>query len=140
MKRVLRLLRIGLLSAGLLLGLAGAIVYLLSVSSPFQAYIGPARDFLRAALVQDSLELRRRAVSAQPVRWALHASETDPKGLAVWAKLLRPYSGDRHGDTVLVVFQTRTTVCYLRPIAMTFVQSASGPRVLSVSSSCFADD
>jgi len=111
-----------------------------SVVSPFQAYIEPARGFLRAALVQDSLELRRRAVSPQPVRWALRAAETDPKGLAVWAKLVRPYSGDRHGDTVTVVFQTNTTVCYLRPIAMTFVQSASRPRVLTVSSPCFAGD
>jgi hypothetical protein len=103
--------RVRLLLAGL-----GAIVIVLwlqpySVISPFQPYIEPARDFLRAALVQDSLELRRRAVSPQPVRSALHAAKTDPKALAVRTKLLRPYSGGRYGDTAMVVFQTNMPVC-----------------------------
>jgi hypothetical protein len=133
--RVRRLILAGLVAIAIILWLQPY-----SVTSPLQAYVEPARAFLRAALAQDSLELRRRAVSAQPVRWALHAAQKDSHALAVWAKLLRPYSGGRHGDTAMVVFQTNTTVCYLRPVAMTFVQSASGPRVLTASSSCFVDD
>jgi hypothetical protein len=111
-----------------------------SVVSPYRAYTEPARGFLRAALAHDSLELQRRAVSSEPVRWALQAGEGDTKALAVWAKLLRPYSGRRHGDTAVVVFQTSTRLCYLRPVAMTFVQGAKGPLVLMASSSCFANE
>jgi hypothetical protein len=110
-----------------------------SVISPYRAYTEPARRFLRAALAQDSLELQRRAVSPQPVQWALQAAKGDARALEVWAKLLRPYSGRRHGDTTMVVFQTSTRVCYLRPLAMTFVQEAEEPRVLAASSSCFTD-
>jgi hypothetical protein len=110
-----------------------------SVVSPYRAYTEPARHFLRAALAQDSLELQRRAVSRQPVQWALQAARGDAKALAVWARLLRPYSGRRHGDTTTVVFQTSTRVCYLRPVAMTFVQGGREPRVLVASSSCFVD-
>jgi hypothetical protein len=110
-----------------------------SVISPYRAYAEPARRFLQAALARDSAELRRRAVSTQPVEWALQASNGDTQALAVWAKLSRPYSGHRHGDTTTVVFQTSTRVCYLRPVAMTFVRGSEGPRVLLASSSCFAD-
>jgi hypothetical protein len=110
-----------------------------SVISPYRAYTEPARHFLRAALAQDSLELQRQAVSTQPVRWALQAAHGDSRALAVWAQLLRPYSGRRDGDTTTVVFQTSTRVCHLRPVAMTFVRGAEGPRVLVASSSCFAD-
>jgi hypothetical protein len=109
-----------------------------SVFSPYRAYTDPARHFLRAALTQDSLELQRRAVSQQPVEWALDAGKGDRSALAVWAKLLRPYSGRRHGDTTTVVFQTSTRVCYLRPVTMTFVRTAAEPQVLVASSSCFA--
>jgi hypothetical protein len=109
-----------------------------SVFSPYRAYTDPARHFLRAALAQDSLELQRRAVSQQPVEWALDAGKGDRSALAVWAKLLRPYSGRRHGDTTTVVFQTSARVCYLRPVTMTFVRTAAEPQVLVASSSCFA--
>jgi hypothetical protein len=110
-----------------------------SVNSPYRAYTEPARRFLRAALAHDSVELHRRAASRQPVEWALQASNGDTRALAVWAQLLRPYSGHRRGDTTTVVFQTSTRVCYLRPVAMTSVRAAEGPRVLLASSSCFAD-
>jgi hypothetical protein len=109
-----------------------------SVFSPYRAYTDPARRFLRAALAQDSVELQRRAVSRQPVEWALDAGKGDRSALAVWARLLRPYSGRRHGDTTTVVFQTSTRVCYLRPVTMTFVRTAAEPQVLVASSSCFA--
>jgi hypothetical protein len=110
-----------------------------SVFSPYRAYTEPGRRFLRAALAQDSLELQRRAISSQPVRWALDAGRGDTSALAVWAKLLRPSSGRRHGDTTTVVFQTSTRACYLRPVALTFVGTPAEPRVLVASSSCFAE-
>jgi len=109
-----------------------------SVFSPYRAYTEPARRFLRAALAQDSLELQRRAISPHAVQWALDAGRGDRTALAVWARLSRPSSGRRHGDTTTVVFQTSTRVCYLRPVAMTFVGTAN-PRVLMASSSCFAE-
>ena len=119
----------------------GAVAWLqpYSVVSPYRAYTEPARRFLRAALAQDSVDLQRRAASRQPVQWALHAGKGDRSALAVWAKLLRPYSGRRHGDTTLVVFQTSTRVCYLRPVTLTFVRTALEPQVLVASSSCFAE-
>lgn len=128
----------------LILAILGVIVAVLwlqpySVISPYRVYTEPARRFLRAALAQDSLELQRRAISSQPVQWALHAGKGDRGALAVWAKLLRPYAGRRHGDTTTVVFQTSTRVCYLRPVAMTFVRATAEPRVLVASSSCFAE-
>jgi hypothetical protein len=110
-----------------------------SVVSPYRVYTEPARRFLRAALAEDSLELVTRAASPQPVQWALRAAHADPRALGVWAQGLRPYSGRRRGDTTMVVFQTSTRVCYLRPIAMTFIREAEGPRVLVASSSCFAE-
>ena len=132
--------RVGRLILAILLVIA-AVVWLqpYSVFSPYRAYIEPARRFLRAALAQDSVELRRRAVSSQPVQWALDAGKGDRAALAVWAQLLRPYSGRRRGDNVTVVFQTSTRVCYLRPVTMSFVQAAAEPRVLVASSSCFAE-
>jgi hypothetical protein len=59
--------------------------------------------------------------------------------VAVWARVLRPYSGRRQGDTTTLVFQTNTRVCHLLPVAMTFVKDPAGPRVLVASSSCFMD-
>jgi hypothetical protein len=109
-----------------------------SVRSPYRSYTEPARSFLRAALARDSLDLKRRAVSAQPVRWALDAASGDSSALAVWATVMRPFSGRRQGDTTTVVFQTSTRVCYLRPVILTFVPGRQGPRMLGASSSCFA--
>ena len=109
-----------------------------SAVSPYRGYTEPARRFLRAALAQDSVELRKHAVSVQPVEWALQAAHGDPTALSIWARLLRPYSGRRHGDTTTVVFQTTTRTCYLRPVTMTFVEGAKGPQVVLASSSCFA--
>jgi hypothetical protein len=121
--------------------LAGAALLWLqpySVISPYRAYAEPARRFLRAALAQDTVALRGQAASPQPVRWALEAADGDPNALAVWAELSRPYSGRRQADTTIVVFQTSTRVCYLRPVTMAFVPSAEGPRLVLASSSCFA--
>jgi hypothetical protein len=128
----------GLVLAILLAGAALLWLQPYSVISPYRTYTEPARRFLRAALAQDTLELQRQAVSAQPVKWALDAARGDPKALAVWARLSRPYSGRRHGDTTMVVFQTSTRVCYLRPVTMAFVPGVKGPRLAVASSSCFA--
>jgi len=110
-----------------------------SVFSPYDGYAEPARRFLRAALALDTTELRRRSLSPQPVQWALRAGHGDRTALEAWSRLLRPYVGSRHGDTTLVVFQTTTLACHLRPVALTFVGSPERPRVLVASSSCFAE-
>jgi hypothetical protein len=108
-----------------------------SVFSGYRAYTEPARRFLQSALAGDSVGLERQAASAKPVQWALEAARQDPQALAVWARGLRPYSGEQVGDTAMVVFQTSTRVCYLRPVTMVFIKGAEGPRVFSASSSCF---
>jgi hypothetical protein len=134
------LVRASLLILATLAAMAGVLwLQPYSVVSPYRAYTEPARGFLHAALTQDSLELERLAASPQPVQWALRAANAEPTALAIWAQVLRPYSGRRRGDTTTVVFQTSTRVCYLRPIAMTFIRGAAGPRVLVASSSCFAE-
>lgn len=128
----------GLVTATLLAGAGLWWLQPYSVISPYRAYTEPARRFLRAALSQDTLELRRQAASTQPVQWALEAADSDPNALAIWARLSRPHSGRRHGDTTTVVFQTSTRVCYLRPVTMAFVPGGKGPRLAVASSSCFA--
>ena len=128
----------GLVLATLLGGAALLWLQPYSVITPYHTYMEPARVFLRAALIQDTLELEKRAASTQPVQWALEAADGDPNALAVWARLSRPYSGRRHGDTTTVVFQTSTRVCYLRPVTIAFVPGAEGPRPVLASSSCFA--
>jgi hypothetical protein len=131
--------RLPLLLAAVL-GLA-AILWLqpYSVVSPYAAYAEPARRFLQAALALDTSELRRRSLAPQPVQWALRSGRGDRAALSAWSRLLRPYSGTRHGDTTLVVFQATTTSCHLRPLAMTFVGSPDRARLLVASSSCFAE-
>ncbi len=130
--------RMGGLALAILLGSAGVLwLQPYSVISPYRSYTEHARRFLRAALTQDTLGLRRQAVSAQPVQWALEAAHGDPNALAIWARLLRPYSGRRHGDTTTVVFQTSTRACYLRPVTMAFVGGTESPRLAVASSSCF---
>ena len=123
-----------------MIAVIAAVVWLqpYSVFSPYRVYTEPARRFLRAALAQDFVELKRRAAARQPVEWGLAAGKGDRSALAIWAKLSRPYSGRRHGDTTTVVFQTSTRVCYLRPVTMTFIRTAADPQVLVASSSCFA--
>lgn len=131
--------RKGGLVLAVVLGSAGVLWFQpYSVESPYGSYTGPARRFLLAALTHDTLVLQRQTVSAQPVRWALEAAHGDPNALAIWARLLRPYSGRRHGDTTTVVFQTSTRTCYLRPVTMAFVGSRKSPRLAVASSSCFA--
>lgn len=133
-----RVLAVALIMASLM---AGAVLLWLqpySVVSPYQSYVDPARRFLRAALDQDTAGLEQQAAARQPVQWALEASAGDAEALAIWARLSRPYSGHRHGDTTTVVFQTSTRVCYLRPVTMAFVPDSSGPRLVLASSSCFA--
>jgi hypothetical protein len=119
---------------------AAAVLWLqpYSVISPYRVYAEPARHFLRAALTQDTLGLQRQAASVQPVQWALEAAHGDAGALAIWARLLRPYSGRRHGDTTTVVFQTSTRVCYLQPVTMAFVGGPESPRLAVASSACFA--
>jgi hypothetical protein len=110
-----------------------------SVVSPYRAYAEPGRRFLQAALALDTAELSRRSIAPQPVQWALRSGRGDRAALSAWSRLLRPYAGTRHGDTTLVVFQTTTTSCHLRPLAMTFVGSPDRARLLVASSSCFAE-
>lgn len=134
-----RAIRLPLLLAAVL-G-AAALLWLqpYSVVSPYRAYAEPGRRFLQAALALDTAELSRRSIAPQPVQWALRSGRGDRAALAAWSRVLRPYSGIRHGDTTLVVFQTSTRICYLRPVAMTFVGSPDRARLLVASSSCFAE-
>jgi hypothetical protein len=122
-----------------LLGVAAVLwVQPYTVFSPYGSYSDPARQFLRAALLHDSLALQRQAGSPGPVKWALDAARANPQDLAIWAQALRPLNGRRTGDTTVVVFQTSTRTCYLRPLVVSFAASLGRPRILKMSSSCLA--
>jgi hypothetical protein len=108
-----------------------------SAPSPWQAYVGPARSYLHAALGHDSTALRQQSAAAAPVAWALEAARVAPESVAVWAAVLRPAAGRRWGDTTDVVFETPTDVCQFRPLLLRFVPRDGTPHVLAASSRCF---
>jgi hypothetical protein len=102
-----------------------------------RAYIKPARQYIRAALGQDSLRLARLSASDMPVVWALDAARMHPDSLALWAGRTRALTGVRSGDTTEVFLYPRGEMCSEAPIVFRFVGSGSDARVVSASSSCF---
>lgn len=108
-----------------------------SAPSRWNRYAEPARDYLRAAVRQDSLALARQSLSSAPVSWALHAAKAHPQALAVWSRYALPSWGLEHGDTAIVYLDASTDVCNDQPIVLQFVGGGKRARVLRASSDCF---
>ena len=99
-------------------------------------YIKPARQYVRAALRQDSVRLARLSVSNAPVIWALDAARMHRDSLLSWAHGTHARTGVRSGDTTAVFLYPQGELCSKAPIVFRFVGSGSDARVLSASSSC----
>jgi hypothetical protein len=61
-----------------------------SVRSPWTAYSGPARRYLRTALDRDSLALVRQSAGAGSVTWALAVGRRHSKHLQPGLSIRRP--------------------------------------------------
>ncbi len=106
-------------------------------ASRWEAYVEPARRFLRAAIQRDSLALVRQSTNSEPVIWALAAARRQPDSLRIWARKARVWAGSRHGDTTEVLYTTYTSVCSDQPIWLRFVGPRDEARVVEAGSACF---
>jgi hypothetical protein len=124
-----------LLAAGLFVA-ALLIVQPYTADWPGQAYAKPAKQYIRAALRQDSAQLARLSASSVPVVWALDAARMRRKSLALWKGRTEARTGVRWADTTEVFLFPSGDGCDDAPILFRFVGSGSDARVLSASSTC----
>jgi hypothetical protein len=128
----------------LLLTLAAltAFVAVLLVVQPYSGepsggvYAKPAKQYVRAALRQDSVKLASLSATGVPVAWALDAARMHRESLVLWTGRTEALTGPRSGDTTEVFLYPRTDACSGAPIRFQFVEVKGHPRVLSASSSC----
>lgn len=107
-----------------------------SADWPGRAYAKPARQFIRAALQEDSVRLARLSASPKPVMWALATARTHRDSLALWATRIEAWTGARTGDTTEVMVYPAGEACHEAPIRFRFVGSGDEARVLSAASAC----
>jgi hypothetical protein len=121
---------------------AGLFVAAVLVFQPYSAdwpgtsYAKPAKQYIRAALRQDSVRLARLSATDSPVVWALGAARMHRESLALWTGRIQARTGLRSGDTTQVFLYPSGEACSEAPILFRFVGSRSNLRVLSASSPC----
>ena len=121
---------------------AGVFVAALHIFQPYSAdwpgtaYTKPAKQYIQAAMQQDSVRLARLSASTSPVIWALNAARTHSGSLTNWAGGTHARTGRRSGDTTEVFLYPSGEGCSEAPIQFQFVGSGRSARVLSASSSC----
>lgn len=123
----------------LLLALLSATVLLIqpySADWPGTAYAKPARQYIQAALRQDSTGLVRLSASPAPVTWALNAARTHRDSLALWGRRIQAWTGELRGDTAEVFVYPSGRHCEKAPIVFRFVGQGPSTRVLHASSAC----
>lgn len=126
--------------SALVLGVLAATLFVVqpyTADWPGTDYAGPARDYIRAALRQDSVGLARLSTSAAPVIWALRAARAHPDSLALWKHRIQAYTGERRADTAEVFVYPRGATCGEAPIVFRFVGAGRDARVLHASSTCW---
>jgi hypothetical protein len=124
----------------LALGLLGAALMVFqpySADFPGTGYAEPARQYIRAAMHQDSTKLTRLSVSSGPVAWALDAGRAHGDSLALWERHIQAWIGERHGDTAEVFVYPPGKSCGEDPIVFRFVGTGRSARVLAASSTCW---
>jgi hypothetical protein len=119
----------------------GILLTALFVLQPYSAdwpsaYSEPARQYIRAAIRQDSAALTRLSTSESPVRWALAAARRHPERLTIWKGRLEAWTGERRGDTTEVFVYPSGWACDQEPIVLRFVSSGAAPKVVEASSEC----
>jgi hypothetical protein len=108
-----------------------------SADSPGRAFTKPARSYIRAAIKQDSVGLRRISTSMLPVMWALSVARAHPDTLALWGRWIRAWTGEKQGDTTEVFVYPGGDVCSKEPIVLRIVDSGNQARIAGVRSACF---
>lgn len=124
----------------LVLALLGAALLLFqpyTADWPGTAYAEPARQYIRAALRQDSTRLVRLSVSPAPVTWALNAARSHRESLALWGSRIQAFTGEVKGDTAEVFVYPPGDGCGEAPIVLRFVGTERDARVLAASSMCW---
>jgi len=117
-------------------------VAVLLISQPYSAdwpgggYTRPARQYIRAALGQDSLRLTQLSAGDSPVAWALRVARMHRDSLVLWTGRTQAMTGARAGDTTEVFLYPNGDACSEAPIQFRFIGSARKARVVSASSSC----
>jgi hypothetical protein len=123
------------------LGLLGAALVVLqpyTADWPGTEYAKPARQYIRAALRQDSAALTRLSASATAVSWGLDAGRAHGDLLGLWRGRIQAYTGERRGDTTEVFVYPSGRRCGEAPIVLRFVGSGGGnARVWQAGSTCW---
>jgi hypothetical protein len=124
------------LSVALVAVFVGAMLALQPYSArwPGKAYATQVERYLRAAIIQDSLQLRRLSVSRAPATWMLEGGRTHR--LDPWEQGVDIWTGERRGDTAEVFVYPSGRTCEASPIVFRFIGSGSRAKVLDVQSSC----
>ena len=126
----------------LTLAAAAAFIAILLIVQPYSAdgsggiYAKPAKQYIRAALRQDSVKLANLSASSAPVVWALGAARLHRESLVLWAGRTEARAGPRSGDTTEAFLYPSGNICSDAPVRFHFIGSEGHPRVLSVSFSC----
>jgi Arc/MetJ family transcription regulator len=125
----------------LILGLLGGAVLLFqpySADWPGTAFAKPSRQYIRAALHQDSMRLVQLSTSSAAVHWALHAARTHPDALRLWQRRIEAFTGAQNGDTTEVFVYPTGAACDDAPLVLRFIGTGRRVRVLAASSKCWA--
>lgn len=123
------------------MGLIAALVLLVqpySADFPGTEYAKPARRYLRAAIHQDSADLRSISASKAAVEWALHAARTHPDTLVAWSGRTHTYVTARRADTTEVLVYPAAEPCTEVPIVLRFIGAGRHARVVQASSACLS--
>lgn len=103
---------------------------------PGGAYAKPAKQYIQAALREDSVKLVRLSATSAPVVWALDAARMHRQSLTLWTGRTEARTGVTWGDTTELFLYPSGELCSAAPIHFQFVGSGGDARVLSASSSC----
>lgn len=103
---------------------------------PGTSYAAPAREYIRAAIRQDSLRLERLSASSTPVSWALQAARSHPESLALWSRRIDVWTGEVRGNTAEVFVYPHGEHCDQAPLVLRFVGRGRDRRVAQASSAC----
>jgi len=120
--------------AAAIMAVAILVIQPYSVRSPWTAYSGVARRYLRTALERDSLGLVHQSAGAGSVTWALAVARRHSDSLAVWSRSAEAWGGIRHADTAEVFVATPQSTCSL---VFRFVGPARHALVEKASGTCF---
>lgn len=132
--------KVPLYLVALSLGLLGAALVVFqpySADWPGRAYAKPARQYIHAALRQDSVALIHLSASSAAVGWGLDAGRTHAESLGLWKRRIQAYTGERRGETTEVFVYPSGDECGEAPIVLEFVGSGEEARVARASSTCW---